>query len=253
MTSSRILNTVALTMLLLGLISLLASVIYDSYVSAFIGLGLAFWGALLLLVRSTKYVKLELLTAASSSLLTNVEEMLKITAFDGKGIYLPPKFLSDYHSSLVFVPTKGKQVLPKLEEIIEAKTSITSKGLLLTPPGQALSKIFEKQLGKPFTKMELPEFQKSLPRLLEELEITEYANVTIEDNIVTVEAQNHVFKDLCVEATKLERTRDAVGSPFSSAVACVLAKATGKPVTIEKEEQSHDRNTTTIQYCLLEE
>jgi hypothetical protein len=253
MTSARILSAVALTMFLLGLISLMASAIYDSYFSAFIGLGLAFWGALLLLVRPTKYVRLELMTAAFSSLLTNVEEKLSITAFNGKGIYLPPKLLPDYQSSLVFVPTTGNQTLPKREEIIKTKTPMTSKGLFLTPPGQALSKIFEKQLGKSFTEMDVPEFQRSLPKLFGELEITEHAYVNVEGNIVTVEAENHIFKDLCEETGKLERTREAVGSPFSSALACALAKATGKPLTIEEEEQSQDGETTTIQYRLMEE
>jgi hypothetical protein len=32
-----------------------------------------------------------------------------------------------------------------------------------------------------------------------------------------------------------------------------LAKATGKPLTIEEEEQSQDGETTTIQYRLMEE
>jgi hypothetical protein len=36
---------VALLMLMLGLSSLLGSVLYSSYVAAFIGLGLTFWGA----------------------------------------------------------------------------------------------------------------------------------------------------------------------------------------------------------------
>jgi hypothetical protein len=260
-TLATIFSKVALIMLLLGLISLLASAIYDSYVLAFIGLGLAFWGALLLLIRPTKYVKLELMTAVSASLLTNIEEMLNATEFNGKGIYLPPEPFSDDQSSLVFVPSTAKQGLPRREETIKTKAFKTSRGfqrdqaegLYLTPPGYALSKILEKQLGKPFTEIDLQEFQKSLPELLEELEITKHSHVNVEGAIIIIKAKNHIFKNLCEETRKLERTREAVGSPLSSALACALAKATRKPVTIEKEEQSQDGDTTTIRYRLLEE
>jgi adenine/guanine phosphoribosyltransferase-like PRPP-binding protein len=64
--------------------------------------------------------------------------------------------------------------------------------------------------------------------------------------------KNHVFEDLCEETRKLKRTHETVGCPLSSALACVLAKATGKPVTIEKEEKLPDE-TTQIQYTVLED
>jgi hydroxymethylpyrimidine/phosphomethylpyrimidine kinase len=63
---------------------------------------------------------------------------------------------------------------------------------------------------------------------------------------------NHVFEGLCKETRKLERTHETVGCPLSSAIACALAKATGKPITIEKELQDPD-GSTRIQYRLLED
>ena len=248
MTTSRI---VALMMLLSGFVFLLASALFDSYVSAFIGLGLVFWSALLLLIVPTKYVKLELLTA-SSSLLANLEEMINATGVHGKGVYLPPKLLRDYQSSLVFIPAKEDEALPTREEIEKAKTPKTSRGLLLTPPGLALSRLFESKMGKSFTELSLDQLQKELPKLLEELEITKTANISVKDDVVTVYVKNHVLKELCEENRKLERTHEAVGCIFSSAIACALAKTTGKPTTIEKEEHSKD-GATTIQYRILEE
>jgi hypothetical protein len=253
MTVGRILKTVGFTMLLLGFISLLASAVYDSYVAAFVGLGLVFWGILVLIIMPTKYVKLELLTAASSSLAANVEEILNITQFSNKGIYLPPKLLRDYRSSLVFIPVGDGETLPKREEIPEEKTPRTSKGLFLTPPGLALSKLFEQLMGKSFTETSVDQLTRELPKLLAELDIAKTASVDVEGNNVTVEAKNHIFKDLCDETRKFERTHEAVGCTFSSAIGCALAKAAGKPVTIEKEEQSQDNRTTTIHYRILEE
>ncbi len=243
---------VGCVILILGFAFLFSSVFSESYVAAFIGLGLTFWGALLMFVRSTKYVKLDLLTAASSSTLGTIEEMLATTAFSNKGIYLPPKLLPDYSSNLVSIHATNKQALPKREEITKNENSKTSKWLFLTPPGQALCAIFEKHLGKSFAEMDLPEFQRSLPKLFDELEITKHASLDIEGNVITVKAQNNIFEDLCKETGKRQRTLTALGSPFSSALGCALAKVAGKPVIIEKEEQTDD-NTTTIQYRLWEE
>jgi hypothetical protein len=239
--------------LLLGLISLLASAVYDSYVAAFVGLGLTFWGVLLFLIMPTTYVKLELLTAASSSLVADLEEMLNITALSGKGIYLPPKLLRDHQLVLLFLPATGNEALPKREEIPEGKGAKTSKGLFLTPPGLALSNLLEKKLGKSFTGLNLDKLTSELPKLFGEMEITKTCVIHIGGNNVTVEAKNHIFQGLCLETKKLERTHEAVGCPFSSAIACVLAEVTGKPVILEKEEQNQDGKTTTIQYRLLEE
>lgn len=76
--------------------------------------------------------------------------------------------------------------------------------------------------------------------------------IEIEGSIVKVQVKNHVFKDLCDETRKLKRTHETVGCPLSSALACALAKVTGKPVTIEKEETTTDE-TTSIEYKILED
>jgi hypothetical protein len=247
-------------LLVFGLASLLSSVFYSSYVLAFIGLGLTFWGALLLYVKSTKYVKLELFNATSSSGLYNIERILTTTKTGLEGIYLPPKNLQDHTSSLVFIPTEPNQPLPTSAETNPQKlNSENSIGLLLTPPGLALSKLFEKELKRPFTETSLEDLQTQLPRIFDELQITKHLNIQPQYKSeraryksITVWITNHVFEDLCKETAKLELTHKTVGCPLSSALACAFAKATGKPIVIEKEETGPD-DTTTIQYKVLED
>jgi hypothetical protein len=245
-------DTVPYLLLLLGLASLLTSAFYSSYVLAFIGLGLTFWGALFLYIKSTKYVKLELLNAASSSSLDNIERILATTETNLKGIYLPPKNLLDYNSSLVFVPARPNEPLPSAAETDPKELHSTNPaGLLLTPPGLALSKLFEKELKRPFTEFGLSGLQQQIPRLFEGLQITKNLSLTSQANTITVEIRNHIFKELSAETKRLAKTLLTVGSPLSSALACVFAKATGKPITIEKEETTQ-QGTTTIQYNILE-
>ena len=246
---------VASTILILGLISLAASAFYASSILAFIGLGLTFWGALLLYITPTRYVKLDLLNAIAPSTLANIERMLTSSKLNEKGIYLPPKYLKDFESSLIFIPSKANQTLPRPEEIDEEKLySKNPEGIFLTPPGIALSKLFEKELGTSFTKTDLNYIQNNLPKLLiEEMEIAENVEVEIKDNLITVEIANHIFSEICEETRKLPKTHEAIGCTLSSAIACALAKATGKPIVIENEELSEDGKTTKIQYRILED
>jgi hypothetical protein len=240
-------------MLALGAVALLFSTYTSSYVLAFIGLGLAFWGTLFLYIKPSKYVRLELLTASSSSSFINIEGMLMNAGSSLKGIYLPPKSLEDYTSSLVFVPKTANQPLPTTAGTSTAETgSKNQPGLFVTPSGLALSKLFEEHVGKSFTEIKLEHLQTLLPKLFEELEITKNLTVNIENDTIIVQMQNHIFEEICDETKKLERTHETLGCPLSSALACILTKTTGKPLTIEKEMRNLD-GSTRILYRLLEE
>jgi hypothetical protein len=246
-------KAVAFLMLVLGLFSLSTSVLYSSYVAAFIGLGLTFWGALLLYLVPSKRVRLDLFTATASSTLADIDKILTNTDSALKGVYLPPKLLEDYCSSLVFVPSNPTAALPKREEVNDEDRLYSKKpvGLYLTPPGLALSRLFEKELNVSFKETDLNYLQRELPKLFERLDISRNTNMKAIGTTVTITIAKHIFRDLCEETGKLKRTHETVGCPLSSALACALAKATGKPVTIQKEEIASDQ-TTTIQYSVQE-
>jgi hypothetical protein len=245
----------AMLMLMSGLVSLAASAYYASFILAFAGLGLCLWGALLLYVAPSRRVRLELLDATASSSLTDIDGIIKSFNLKGKGIYLPPKYLEDYESSLVFIPSSSEGRLPSPEDVKgrDLYSSIPG-GMLLRPPGLALSKLFEKELGTSFTKTDFNYVRENLPKLLiEDLEIADDVSVESGTNEITVEITNHIFKDLCEETAKLENLHVSMGCPLSSAIACALAKATGKRIRIEGEEQSQDGRTTKILYSILED
>jgi len=238
-----------------GVIVLGFSIYCTSSILAFIGLSFTFWGALLFYITPSKQVPLELLNATATSNLTNMEKILMGCNLNGKCIYLPPKYLRDFESSLMFISSKAEQALPKFGEVEEEKFYSTNPdGIFLTPPGLALSKLFEKELGTSFTKTDLNYLQEKLPKLfIEDMEIVESMNVETENNIVTMEITNHIFKDVCEETRKHSKLHESIGCSLCSALACALAKATGKPIMIEREEQSRDGKTTKIQYNILEE
>jgi hypothetical protein len=77
--------------------------------------------------------------------------------------------------------------------------------------------------------------------------------IKLQGNVIMIEATNNIFSKLCDEMRKLEKTHAAVGCVFSSALACAIAKATGKPVVIQKEELVNKGKTTRIEFHTLEE
>lgn len=238
--------------LILGIVLVVISAFYVSSFLAIFGVGLFFWGAFLLYLKPTKYVPLTLLNASTFSPTSNIERILAETNLTEKGRYLPPKYFKDLESSIVFIPKQHGQSMPTPEEVKEEKLFFSNRAaVLITPPGLALSKLFEKELGTTFNTTDLYFVQRALPKLLvEDMELAETADLQIQNDTVTLELSGSILFETCRETRKLPRTHAQVGCLISSAVACVLAKATGKIVTIQKDEQSSDGKTTRIEYHL---
>jgi len=263
------------TLLLFGTLSLLLSTFYEQAILAFIGLGLTFWGALLLYIRSENYVKRNLLNSTTLPTLTNLNQILTELGYQGNAIYLPPKYFKDPETSKIFISKRKSTNLPTPEEIRQEEDKILLKnaeGALIIPPGLSLSKLFEKTLGTSFTKVDLEYLQQNLPKLfIEDLEIAENLEIQtkpsktakkindsasviqVKYNIIHVKITNSVYKDMCKEARKLPRICGDIGCPICSAIACSIAKASGKPVTIEKTESTEDAKAIEVYYRIIEE
>ena len=265
MSSTRL---VGWLLLALGLIVLATSIIYESSILAFVGLGLTFWGPLLLYISPGKLVKQTLLDSTIIPSLANLDQILTELKYQGKGIYLPPKYLKGFETSRIFIPKNKKTNLPTPEEIQQQDKIFLEnpEAALISPPGLSLSKLFEKTLGIRFTKVDLEYLQQSLPKLfIEDLEIAEdleiqkkYDKVSAkitgraQYDTIHVKIINSVYKEVCKEARKLPYIHGAIGCPICSAIACALAKAAGKPVIIEMTQLSADGKTIEVNFRLLE-
>ena len=63
---------------------------------------------------------------------------------------------------------------------------------------------------------------------------------------------NSLYKDLYTEAETRSHI-GVIGCPICSALACALAKATGKPVTIERTEASEEGKILEAYYRILQD
>jgi hypothetical protein len=257
-----------------GSITLAVSIIYESSILAFVGLSLTFWGALLLIIGTEKYVQQPLLDSTIIPSLVHLNQTLTELKYQGKGVYLPPEYLKDSETSRIFIPKNKNTDLPTPEKIKQQNDKIfltNPDAMLIIPPGLSLSKLFEKTLGTSFAKVGLEYLQQNLPKLfIENLEIAEdleiqtnydetskkmtklVSLVKTEYDTIQVKITNSVYKDTCRETRKLSRIHDAIGCPICSAIACALAKATGKPLIIKNTEVTEDGKTIEANFQLLE-
>jgi hypothetical protein len=245
------------TLVIIGAATLTLSVLYNSSILAFIGLGLTFWGAILAYIRTEEYIKGKLLDATALTPLAILNQIMQELRHEGKAVYLPPKYLKDPEDNKAYIPKQKCGQLPTPEQIQEQDMGIfieSPKGILLTPPGAELTKLFEKTLETSFTRIDFQHFQQIMPKLfIEDLEIAQNLEITAEDNKVLVRIENSNYQNLTRETEKFSKLYDSLGCSLSSAIACALAKATGKPVTIEKQQLNEENKAMEIEYHLLEE
>lgn len=248
-------ETVAYSLLLSGAISIIASIIYSASILAFIGLGVTFWGALLLFIKPTKYVKASFLNSTTLSSLTLIDQIITNLNYKGKAIYLPPRYIKAVKGGIMFIPLKENIVIPPAEQIAEEKVFLRNpKGICLTPLGLDLENIYENELGKNFVKVDLNYLQNNLPKLfIEDLEIAENIEINIKGKIIQVKITESIYNDFCKEARKLSNICKSLGCPLCSSLAIALTRATGKPIIIKKHEFSQDDKTIEVYYKIVEE
>jgi len=223
-----------------GIMILFLSVNFNSSVLAYVGLGLVFWGAILMFIRTTRYVKEELLLTATKSSLVSLRQIILELGYSGKGIYLPPKYLNDFELSKVFVSKSSKTVLPLVTQIQDKDTMFIKnpEGLLFTPPGFDLSLLFEETLGVHFTQKDLTFVELNLRKLIvEELEIAQNIQMETSEKLIHVRISNSVYKNM---------------GTLSSAIACILAKTSGNLVVIEKRSAVKDDRIIDLSYRMYE-
>jgi hypothetical protein len=288
-------------MLLLGAISLIASIGYNSSALAFIGLGLVFWGAILFYIRPEEYTKSALFEAALSPPLTTLYHAILELGYKGWATYLPPKYFANQEATKVYISKYKRSKLPTPEtvQLIEnqlmARTMqdilVTRPGMLVTPPGIELSKLFEKSLRSSFVEIGLQKLLLDLPKLfIESLEIAQNLELREENDMTPKEEtpkeetpkEETPKEDGSASSTKMnsERARkkrnviraritrpifgiksgeveepsqilSSISCPVCSALAIAITEGSGKPVRIIDIRRSEEGSILEVNYEIL--
>ena len=248
-------------LLAIGALTLVGSVIQTSTVLAFIGLGLTFWGALFLFARPVKFVRGTLLDSTAISSYTTIDRIIEDLSYKGKPIYVPPypkeaylpQYLKGLKEMTVFIPAKDIVAMPTIEEMAKKQFLLKNpKGICIAPPGYGLANLFEKELKTEFTQIDLDTLYNSLPTIIvKNLELATEIEINPEKDLIHVKIIDSVYKDLYSKEQDFKSIHP-IGCPLTSAIACALAKTTGKLVAIVKDTISPDSKTIEVWYQTLE-
>ncbi|MEM3566216.1 MAG: hypothetical protein QXK18_05025 [Candidatus Bathyarchaeia archaeon] len=251
---------IGLAFIIPGVLAFVSAILYNSNILAFIGLGLAFWGALFFFVRPVRYVQSTLLDSTAVSAYATIDRIIRDLKFKGKSYYIPPYpkevYLPDYLRGLkdpvVFI-SAGTDGMPSIEELAKSRFLLKNpNGICVAPPGLGLLVQFEKELRKDLTKIQLVELCETLPPVIvENLQLAKEVEMKVENGQIYLRLVDSTYKNLY----KIEENLKSVhflGCPIASAIACALAKTTGKVITILKDNLSLDGQTVEVWYRLLE-
>ncbi len=215
-------------------------------IAAFIGLGLTFWGAVFALTRTGKYVESSLLDSSARSTYSTIDRMINDLEYSGQGYYIPaypqdvflPDYLKNLREPVVFISESfdGK---PSIDELATGKfISARTRGVFVTSPGSGVMAQVERQLQIDLSKISLNELTEVLPKCLtESLNLAKSADMTLTPNGASFKATGILYTSLYNPESK-PKSLSLLGCPVVSAVACSLAKTSGKTVVIKEQATS---------------
>ena len=232
---------IAVLFLAVGVLVLVLSVFFELQVAAFVGLGLTFWGVVFLLARDAKYVESGLLDGTAKSAYSTFDRVIRDLKFNGHGYFIPPfsrdalvpEYLKNLKEPVVFVSEKfdGKASADELA----AGKFLSQTGVFMTCPGSELLAQMEERLHCDFSRVDLEELVEFLPRCLtESFNLAQSVDMSVVEGGVCFEAKGLVYESL-YRADPPMKSVSLLGCPVVSAVASVLAKASGKTVVISQQ------------------
>jgi hypothetical protein len=236
-------SMIAVLFLAVGILLLAYSMLFGLQIAAFIGLGLTFWGAIFALARNGKYVESSLLDATAKSAYSTIDRIINDLKFNGQGYYIPaypkdvnlPVYLKNLKESVVFISENfdGK---PSADDLAARRfLSEKTHGAFVTSPGSELMAQIEKQLQLDFSKIPIEELTEILPSCLTEtFNLAKSVEMSVVENGVSFKATGILYQSLYRAEPPLKSV-SILGCPVVSAVACVLAKSSGKTVTIKEQ------------------
>jgi hypothetical protein len=254
-------SKISVLFLISGILSLVFSIYSESQILALIGLGLTFWGALFLLLKPPKLVEGSLLYNAAVSTYLTTDRIINDFRCKGKGYYIPPypkdvylpEYLKGLKALVVFISAENDSEMPSIEEIAKGKfISKNSKGVLVAPPGSGILTQIEEKLNVDFTKMELNELCEFLPSFIsQDLNLAKEMALELNENQVHLKMFDSLYKNLYSVRNNLKSV-NFLGCPIASAVACTLAKTSGRTVTIQKQQVSPDGFAIDVWYRIVQ-
>ncbi len=234
-----------------GATSLVLSIAFSNLILTFTGLGLVFWGILLVYITSVAYVKSELL-GPYGSITESLQNILVELGYKGRAIYLPPRYLRELKGGVAFISEGEETIVPKSEDLAsDGLIRRDPNGITIQAPGLGLLQLYQRKLGIDLAGVDLAYLQARLPKLLiQDFELSEEFEMLADGSKITLKTVGKILSNLCQE-TSGSRGEEYLACPFHGSIALALARTGGRPVVVESVERSNDGRTVEATYRLL--
>lgn len=258
--SGNAINILGVLFLAFGVLLLILSIYATSQTFAFIGLGLTFWGALFILIKTTRHVESSLLETITAPEYANLDRIITNLNLRREAFCIPsistdsylPEHLRSLKDTVIFIPAENAKGIASIEELVKGKFQIENpQGILITPPGLGILNKQEQKHKIEIAKTPLSEIAEKLQPLLEDLNIAKNIAITLKGNDATIQITESLYGDLYEQKHAL-RSINILGCPLVSAAVCALAKSSGKPVTLQRVEIQTKIPSITAEIKILE-
>jgi hypothetical protein len=250
---------IGILFLILGITLFIISVFSGSQIISLIGLGLAFWGALFLLIPPPKNVDASFLINSSLPNYMTIDRMLNYLYTKNEGYNIPPcprdiylpQHLEGLKEMVTFIPAEHTNGIAEIEDIARGNFLIEQpKGLLIASPGLDLLDKIEQKYKIDFTKISLSELYEKLPYLLSELNLAKEIEMTTNENNIILQINDSLYKNLYSQKYKL-KSINILGCPLVNAATCATAKSAGKPTMIQEIKTTPNGKTTIVTFKII--
>lgn len=237
-------GNIAYILLTIGMILFAISIVHNMTIPTYIGIALLLWGTLFLYVKPINFIRKDILNSIIPDINNTLENLIRQLEYRGVPKYISPGTFSGLSNVVIYITKSPDDTLPT--ELPSENTIINKKppSMTIKPPGLGLSKLIEKELRTNFSAVDYNYLNKNLEKaLVERLEIARSFEIEKTNSSVTTRIKKGIF-DVTVSSTSQKENIILLGDPLTSAIACILARVTRKPITIESIEKEEEEIIT---------
>ncbi|HKU49097.1 MAG TPA: hypothetical protein VJP79_04025 [Nitrososphaera sp.] len=248
--------TIGLVLIGIGGASLVASYLASSVILTLAGLGLVFWGVIMLYISPQRFVPEKVVESMSISMTKSIDKLLVNMNYGGRTIFMHPKHLKGLSQGYVFIPfeAKDQSALPSDEALAEERLVYDNpRGIFMVAPSQGLVKLIESEMDSNMAAADVAYLKESLPKLMvNNLRLLD--SMAIEENhgFIRVSMVGEAAARVCMTVTKETKIGEHFGCPLCASLGLIISKATGKPVTIQENKVQEVDSVITTTYRMLE-
>jgi len=209
------------------------SYFYSSIFLILGALGLAVWGAMLLLATTQKVVKVNLVKLIMTDSIFAFDSLLSRFGYDGMAIIEPPMTIGGNPSLRIFKATGNEE------------------SISLMPLGSDLAFLIEKKSPIDLFSVEFDILSEFLSKMFtDEFELSSGFVMTRENEQIIIRMKDFIFQDLCEQ---LEKSNSSCCKkllyPICGSLACIISKVTHKSVSLDKVLFS-SKNTVELRFLI---